>query len=109
MVAECRASLQRRLNPNQEEAACESPPPPAAGGKGALADCTPVSTPTEVSPQNTVPSVLAYGPLLSHSGLFPHTCVTAIAAMLIMFVLSSASSTVPSVVAHILVENVLIY
>ncbi|XP_049620255.1 protrudin isoform X1 [Suncus etruscus] len=47
VVAECRASLQRRLNPNQEEAARESPPPPAAGGKGTLADCTPVSTPTE--------------------------------------------------------------
>ncbi|XP_046509544.1 protrudin isoform X3 [Equus quagga] len=47
VVAEYRASLQRRMNPKQEECAFESPPPPDAGGKGALPDCTPAPTPTE--------------------------------------------------------------
>ncbi|XP_054975222.1 protrudin isoform X1 [Sorex araneus] len=47
VVAECRASLQRRLNPGQEEPARESPPPPATVGRGTLPDYTPVSTPTE--------------------------------------------------------------
>uniref|UniRef100_A0A3Q2LP56 Protrudin n=1 Tax=Equus caballus TaxID=9796 RepID=A0A3Q2LP56_HORSE len=47
VVSEYRASLQRRMNPKQEECAFESPPPPDAGGKGALPDCTPAPTPTE--------------------------------------------------------------
>uniref|UniRef100_A0AC11C7Z3 Zinc finger FYVE-type containing 27 n=1 Tax=Ovis aries TaxID=9940 RepID=A0AC11C7Z3_SHEEP len=47
VVSEYRASLQRRMNPKQEESAFESPPPSDAGGKGALADCTPALTPTE--------------------------------------------------------------
>uniref|UniRef100_A0A8C2PCP9 Protrudin n=1 Tax=Capra hircus TaxID=9925 RepID=A0A8C2PCP9_CAPHI len=47
VVSEYRASLQRRMNPKQEESAFESPPPSDAGGKGALADCTPAPTPTE--------------------------------------------------------------
>uniref|UniRef100_A0A4W2E1L4 Protrudin n=1 Tax=Bos indicus x Bos taurus TaxID=30522 RepID=A0A4W2E1L4_BOBOX len=47
VVSEYRASLQRRMNPKQEESAFESPPPSDAGGKGALVDCTPAPTPTE--------------------------------------------------------------
>nr|XP_031317399.1 protrudin isoform X1 [Camelus dromedarius] len=47
VVSEYRASLQRRMNPKQEENAFESPPPPDAGGRGILTDCTPVPTPTE--------------------------------------------------------------
>ncbi|XP_070326093.1 protrudin isoform X8 [Odocoileus virginianus] len=47
VVSEYRASLQRRMNPKQEESAFESPPPSDAGGKGALGDCTPAPTPTE--------------------------------------------------------------
>uniref|UniRef100_A0A8C3WLJ8 Protrudin n=1 Tax=Catagonus wagneri TaxID=51154 RepID=A0A8C3WLJ8_9CETA len=47
VVSEYRASLQRRVNPKQEEDAFESPPPPDAGGKGELPDCTPAPTPTE--------------------------------------------------------------
>uniref|UniRef100_A0A8C8ZBH2 Protrudin n=1 Tax=Prolemur simus TaxID=1328070 RepID=A0A8C8ZBH2_PROSS len=48
VVSEYRASLQRRLNPKQEEHAFESPPsPPDAGGKGAVLDSTPALTPTE--------------------------------------------------------------
>ncbi|OWK07629.1 ZFYVE27, partial [Cervus elaphus hippelaphus] len=47
VVSEYRASLQRRMNPKQEESAFESPPPSDAGEKGALADCTPAPTPTE--------------------------------------------------------------
>ena len=49
VVSEYRASLQRRMNPKQEESAFESPSPPDAGGKGTLPDCTPAPTPTEVS------------------------------------------------------------
>ena len=54
VVSEYRASLQRRMNPKQEESAFESPPPLDAGGKGALPDCTPAPapTPTEVSAPN---------------------------------------------------------
>lgn len=52
VVSEYRASLQWRMNPKQEESAFESPPPSDAGGKGALADCTPAPTPTEVSTPN---------------------------------------------------------
>uniref|UniRef100_A0A8C5XAT0 Protrudin n=1 Tax=Microcebus murinus TaxID=30608 RepID=A0A8C5XAT0_MICMU len=47
VVSEYRASLQRRLNPKQEEHASDSPPPPDAGGKGAALDSTPALTPTE--------------------------------------------------------------
>lgn len=47
VVSEYRASLQRRMNPKQEESAFESPSPPDAGGKGTLPDCTPAPTPTE--------------------------------------------------------------
>ncbi|XP_058399682.1 protrudin isoform X8 [Diceros bicornis minor] len=47
VVSEYRASLQRRMNPKQEESAFESPPPPDVGGKGTLPDCTPTPTPTE--------------------------------------------------------------
>eukprot|EP00069_Balaena_mysticetus_P018481 bmy_11431T0 len=46
VVSEYRASLQRRMNPKQEESAFESPPPSDAGGKGALPDCTPAPAPT---------------------------------------------------------------
>ena len=49
VVSEYRASLQRRMQPTQEEGAFQSPPPPDAGGKGVLLDCTPAPTPTEVS------------------------------------------------------------
>uniref|UniRef100_A0A4X1UA76 Protrudin n=1 Tax=Sus scrofa TaxID=9823 RepID=A0A4X1UA76_PIG len=48
VVSEYRASLQRRMNPKQEESAFESPSPPDAGGKGTLPDCTPAPTPTEL-------------------------------------------------------------
>ncbi|XP_078202336.1 protrudin isoform X6 [Callithrix jacchus] len=47
VVSEYRASLQRRMNPKQEEHAFESPPPPDFGGKGGLMDSTPALTPTE--------------------------------------------------------------
>ncbi|XP_054546040.1 protrudin isoform X4 [Talpa occidentalis] len=47
VVSEYRASLQRRMNPKQEQSAFESPPLLEAGGKGNLFECTPVSTPTE--------------------------------------------------------------
>uniref|UniRef100_A0A2K6SF96 Protrudin n=1 Tax=Saimiri boliviensis boliviensis TaxID=39432 RepID=A0A2K6SF96_SAIBB len=47
VVSEYRASLQRRMNPKQEEHAFESPPPPDFGGKGDLMDSTPALTPTE--------------------------------------------------------------
>ncbi|XP_053518428.1 protrudin isoform X1 [Artibeus jamaicensis] len=47
VVSEYRASLQRRMQPTQEEGAFQSPPPPDAGEKGVLLDCTPVPTPTE--------------------------------------------------------------
>ncbi|XP_045053404.1 protrudin isoform X5 [Desmodus rotundus] len=47
VVSEYRASLQRRMQPTQEEGAFQSPPPPDAGGKGVLLDCTPAPTPTE--------------------------------------------------------------
>ncbi|XP_073650206.1 protrudin isoform X2 [Tursiops truncatus] len=46
VVSEYRASLQRRMNPKQEESAFESPPPSDAGGRGALPDCTPAPAPT---------------------------------------------------------------
>lgn len=49
VVSEYRASLQRRLHPNQEEGAFQSPPPSDVGGKSVLPDCTPAPTPTEVS------------------------------------------------------------
>uniref|UniRef100_A0A8C8ZCI6 Protrudin n=1 Tax=Prolemur simus TaxID=1328070 RepID=A0A8C8ZCI6_PROSS len=57
VVSEYRASLQRRLNPKQEEHAFESPPsPPDAGGKGAVLDSTPALTPTEsLSSQDLTP------------------------------------------------------
>ncbi|XP_055109118.1 protrudin isoform X18 [Symphalangus syndactylus] len=47
VVSEYRASLQQRMNPNQEEHAFESPPPPDVEGKGGLMDSTPALTPTE--------------------------------------------------------------
>uniref|UniRef100_A0A2K5F893 Protrudin n=1 Tax=Aotus nancymaae TaxID=37293 RepID=A0A2K5F893_AOTNA len=47
VVSEYRASLQRRMNPKQEEHAFESPLPPDFGGKGGLMDSTPALTPTE--------------------------------------------------------------
>nr|KAF6426003.1 zinc finger FYVE-type containing 27 [Molossus molossus] len=47
VVSEYRASLQRRMQPSQDEGAFQSPAPPDAGGKGILPDCTPVPTPTE--------------------------------------------------------------
>ncbi|KAF6112374.1 zinc finger FYVE-type containing 27 [Phyllostomus discolor] len=47
VVSEYRASLQRRMQPTQEEGAFQSPPPPDAGEKGVLLDCTPAPTPTE--------------------------------------------------------------
>ncbi|XP_037351757.1 protrudin isoform X1 [Talpa occidentalis] len=50
VVSEYRASLQRRMNPKQEQSAFESPPLLEAGGKGNLFECTPVSTPTESLP-----------------------------------------------------------
>ncbi|XP_014415118.1 protrudin isoform X4 [Camelus ferus] len=53
VVSEYRASLQRRMNPKQEENAFESPPPPDAGGRGILPDCTPVPTPTEEDDEGT--------------------------------------------------------
>uniref|UniRef100_A0A8C0E4F6 Protrudin n=1 Tax=Balaenoptera musculus TaxID=9771 RepID=A0A8C0E4F6_BALMU len=46
VVSEYRASLQRRMNPKQEESAFESLPLLDAGGKGALPDCTPAPAPT---------------------------------------------------------------
>ncbi|XP_065751022.1 protrudin isoform X9 [Phocoena phocoena] len=58
VVSEYRASLQRRMNPKQEESAFESPPPSDAGGKGALPDCTPAPAPTpteSLSPQDLTP------------------------------------------------------
>ncbi|XP_015100152.1 protrudin isoform X2 [Vicugna pacos] len=53
VVSEYRASLQRRMNPKQEENAFKSPPPPDAGGRGTLPDCTPVPTPTEEDDEGT--------------------------------------------------------
>ncbi|XP_017358242.1 protrudin isoform X23 [Cebus imitator] len=47
VVSEYRASLQRRMNPKQEEHAFESPPQPDFEGKGDLMDSTPALTPTE--------------------------------------------------------------
>ncbi|KAG8523585.1 Protrudin, partial [Galemys pyrenaicus] len=47
VVSEYRASLQRRMNPKQEQTAFESPPPLDVEGKGTLLDCSPVSTPAE--------------------------------------------------------------
>ncbi|XP_012368924.2 protrudin isoform X1 [Octodon degus] len=56
VVSEYRASLQRRMNPNQEECACESPLLLDAGGKAALLDSTPAPTPTEtLSSQDLTP------------------------------------------------------
>ncbi|XP_039321039.1 protrudin isoform X11 [Saimiri boliviensis] len=56
VVSEYRASLQRRMNPKQEEHAFESPPPPDFGGKGDLMDSTPALTPTEsLSSQDLTP------------------------------------------------------
>lgn len=49
VVSEYRASLQRRMNPKQEECTFESPLLLDAGGKGSLLDSTPAPTPTEVS------------------------------------------------------------
>ncbi|XP_010636796.1 protrudin isoform X3 [Fukomys damarensis] len=47
VVSEYRASLQRRMNPKQEECTFESPLLLDAEGKGALLDSTPAPTPTE--------------------------------------------------------------
>lgn len=47
VVSEYRASLQRRMNPKQEECTFESPLLLDAGGKGSLLDSTPAPTPTE--------------------------------------------------------------
>ncbi|XP_064230077.1 protrudin isoform X13 [Aotus nancymaae] len=56
VVSEYRASLQRRMNPKQEEHAFESPLPPDFGGKGGLMDSTPALTPTEsLSSQDLTP------------------------------------------------------
>ncbi|XP_032137098.1 protrudin isoform X4 [Sapajus apella] len=56
VVSEYRASLQRRMNPKQEEHAFESPPQPDFGGKGDLMDSTPALTPTEsLSSQDLTP------------------------------------------------------
>ncbi|XP_063474549.1 protrudin isoform X1 [Symphalangus syndactylus] len=56
VVSEYRASLQQRMNPNQEEHAFESPPPPDVEGKGGLMDSTPALTPTEsLSSQDLTP------------------------------------------------------
>ncbi|KAL0616303.1 Protrudin [Plecturocebus cupreus] len=56
VVSEYRASLQRRMNPKQEEHAFESLPPPDFGGKGGLMDSTPALTPTEsLSSQDLTP------------------------------------------------------
>ncbi|KAM6185450.1 protrudin [Rhynchocyon petersi] len=55
VVCEYRASLQRRMNPKQEDKALESPPADAAG-RAALADSTPAPTPTEsLSSQDLTP------------------------------------------------------
>lgn len=48
VVCEYRACLQRRMSPEQEECAQESPALQGAGGRGLL-DSTPAPTPTEVS------------------------------------------------------------
>ncbi|XP_010636799.1 protrudin isoform X6 [Fukomys damarensis] len=48
VVSEYRASLQRRMNPKQEECTFESPLLLDAEGKGALLDSTPAPTPTEL-------------------------------------------------------------
>ncbi|XP_037585268.1 protrudin isoform X20 [Cebus imitator] len=56
VVSEYRASLQRRMNPKQEEHAFESPPQPDFEGKGDLMDSTPALTPTEsLSSQDLTP------------------------------------------------------
>ncbi|KAM6183769.1 protrudin isoform 1-T1 [Erethizon dorsatum] len=56
VVSEYRASLQRRMNPKQEECTFESPLLLDAGGKGALLDSTPAPTPTEtLSSQDLTP------------------------------------------------------
>ncbi|XP_010636797.1 protrudin isoform X4 [Fukomys damarensis] len=56
VVSEYRASLQRRMNPKQEECTFESPLLLDAEGKGALLDSTPAPTPTEnLSSQDLTP------------------------------------------------------
>ncbi|XP_028744659.1 protrudin isoform X4 [Peromyscus leucopus] len=47
VVSEYRACLQRRMNPRQEECACESSALQEAGGRSSLLDSTPDPTPTE--------------------------------------------------------------
>ncbi|XP_076419237.1 protrudin isoform X5 [Peromyscus maniculatus bairdii] len=47
VVSEYRACLQRRMNPRQEECACEGSALQEAGGRSSLLDSTPDPTPTE--------------------------------------------------------------
>ncbi|XP_038194803.1 protrudin isoform X2 [Arvicola amphibius] len=47
VVSEYRACLQRRMNPKQEEYACENSALQDAGGRSTLLDSTPAPTPTE--------------------------------------------------------------